>query len=800
MEEKIRLRISVRSLVEFLLRAGDIDNRRGGAGEREALLEGSRLHRKLQRQMGESYQAEVSLSCEVNWEEALLVVEGRADGIFSDENLVYIDEIKSMYRDVTAFEEPVPVHLAQAKCYAYMVGTQRNLEEIGVQMTYCNLESGDVKRFRSKFGMEELREWFRDLTDQYRKWADLQIDWKGTRQASISDLEFPYDWRPGQKETASAVYRSIVREKQLFIQAPTGTGKTLSVLYPAVKAVGEGHADRIFYATAKTVTRRVAEEAFGILRDHGLRMKTVTLTSREHICFMCSGEYGAPEEKPVCNPEACPFAKGHYDRVNDAVYELVLNGEVFDRKAIEAQAGKWQVCPYEMSLDIAFFSDAVICDYNYIFDPNAKLKRFFGEGAKGEYLFLIDEAHNLVDRGREMFSASLYKEDFLKLRREVRPYSKKITNALNRCNGWLLDKKRECERVKVLKTETGEDNLGEFSVYLMELLGEMEDFLDNSGNSERNEKVLDLYFQVQRFLSVCSRLNENYVVYTELCPDGRFLLRLFCVDLSKNLQECLDRGKSTVFFSATLLPIQYYRRLLSARSDDYAVYAQPVFDPVNRLVLIGKDVTSRYADRSPKEYRKMAEYVLETVLAKRGNYMVFFSSYQMMDDVADQFADLLSEREETVGMIRQSAGMRERERDEFLARFDETHPQGFTGFCVMGGIFGEGIDLKEDRLIGVIVIGTGIPQICVERELLKDFYDRRKEDGFFYSYLCPGMNRVLQSAGRLIRTETDKGVILLLDERFDEPRYRNMFPREWEQPKTCRITDVRKEMEAFWTK
>ena len=785
MEQELKIRISVRNLVEFILRCGDIDNRHGGLGEKDAMQEGSRIHRKIQGKMGGNYQAEVPLQIELPGEGYTLTVEGRTDGIFREEDTVWIDEIKGVYRDVSLLQEPVMLHLAQAKCYAYMYGNREGLPSLGVQMTYCNLETEEIRRFRQEYSVAELEQWFMEIVGRYRKWAEYQKEWREIRQSSIKDLSFPFPWRKGQKEVASSVYRTMLRKKKLFIQAPTGTGKTISTVFPAVKAVGEGLADRIFYGTAKTITRTVAEETFDILRNQGLRMKTLTLTAKEKICFC---------EETECNPEYCPYAKGHYDRVNDAVFELITSAEVLNRQAIEAQARKWQVCPFEFGLDVSLWADAVICDYNYIFDPRARLKRFFGDGVKGAYLFLIDEAHNLVERGREMFSSSLYKEDFLELKKEVKTLSPKMARALNRCNTWLLEQKRECENAKLLK------DVGTFPVYLMNLCGIMEEVLEDSGDRQLNKKILELYFQVRRFLDTCDRLDENYVIYTELCEDGRFLIRLFCVDISENLQECLDKGKSTILFSATFLPISYYKSLLSTVEDDYAIYAHSTFDREKRMVMIGTDTSSRYTSRNEREYRKMAEYVLRLILAKKGNYMVFFSSYRMMEDVAEQFEELCREKEESITLICQESGMKEEQREEFLAMFEKNHPEGMAGFCVMGGIFGEGIDLKEDRLIGAVLVGTGLPLVCNEREILKGFYDRRGEDGFFYAYLCPGMNKVLQSAGRVIRTEEDKGVILLLDDRFASARYRRMFPEEWSCPGCCTLENVQEKAEAFWKK
>lgn len=787
MEQEMNVRISVRDLVEFILRSGDIDNRHGGLGEKEAMQEGSRIHRKIQGRMGSNYRAEVPLSITLPQEGYTLTVEGRADGIFTEgdqpDTSVFIDEIKGVYRDLAYLNEPYEIHLSQAMCYAYIHARQSGLERIGVQMTYCNLETEDIRRFRQEFSYGELERWFIDLADQYRKWAEYQMEWRKVRQASLRELVFPFEWRQGQKEVASSVYRAMLRKKTMFIQAPTGTGKTLSTVFPAVKAVGEGLADRIFYATAKTITRTVAEEAFGILRRQGMRLKTLTITAKEKIC---------PCEETECNPDYCPYAKGHYDRVNDAVFSFITGGEVFDREAVLEQAEKWQVCPFEFSLDVALWTDAVICDYNYIFDPRAKLKRFFGEGVKGDYLFLIDEAHNLVERGREMFSADLCKEDFLALKKEVKDHSRKMSRALERCNHYLLDLKRESEGVRI------HEDVGLLPVYLMNLSGIMEEFLEDSKNGELNKKILELYFKVRSFLDTCDRLDQNYVIYSEVCEDRSFVLHLYCVDISENLQECLNKGRSTIFFSATLLPIQYYKSLLSADQEKYAIYAESTFDPEKRLVLLGTDTSSRYTNRTAGEYRKMAEYVLRAIRARRGNYLVFFSSYRMMEEVGEQFQELCRQQEEPIELLSQSPGMTERQREEFLKEFEESHSRGLAGFCVMGGIFGEGIDLREERLIGAIVVGTGIPQVCSQREILKGFYDRRGEDGFFYAYLCPGMNKVLQSAGRVIRTDRDEGVILLLDERFSSYRYRTMFPKEWENPPACTLNTVERRLAAFW--
>lgn len=779
----MKIKISVRNLVEFILRSGDIDNRGAGGMQMEAMQRGSRLHRKLQKKAGPMYHAEVPLKMEFEEENYTIVLEGRADGIFESQTdgITYmtIDEIKGVFLDVSALSEPITVHLAQAKCYAFMYALQNHLEEISVRMTYINLDTEQVRHFTQRYDFACLEEWFQALMQSYKKWAQFLYDWRLTRQASIKGLEFPFPYRKGQKELASGVYRTILRKKNLFIQAPTGTGKTVTTLFPAVKAVGEELGDKIFYLTAKTITAAVAKETLELFYKNGYRAKTVQITAKEKLCIM---------EETLCNPVDCPYAKGHFDRVNDAVYELLHQMDVYTREEMIEHAKKHMVCPFELCLDTASWADNIICDYNYVFDPNVYLKRFFAEGVRGDYLFLVDEAHNLVERGREMYSAELYKEDFLIVKKLVSVRSPKLVKELKKCNQILLGYKRECEQFQY------HENISEFVYALMRLAGEYEQFLQKNREFEDRDTVLDLYFQIRNFLETSEGLDENYVIYSE--HEGeRFKIRLYCVDPSLNLQKRLDKGRSTIFFSATLLPIQYYKRLLSTKEDNYAVYAETVFRPQQHLLLIGSDVTSRYTQRSEEQYERMAEYIYKTGLQKKGNYIVFFPSYKMMEEVYGKF---LIKNQVQMDCIIQKSGMKEADREEFLAQFTAVRKQSMIAFCVMGGIFGEGIDLKEEQLIGAIIIGTGLPQIGNEREILKQFYDRRSGCGFDYAYRYPGMNKVLQAAGRVIRTVSDVGVILLLDERFLRREYRELFPREWESFEVCSIESIADKLQEFW--
>lgn len=780
--DKEVIRISVRNLVEFILRSGDLDTRKGAFTDREAMAKGSRIHRKIQRQMGASYQAEVSMSHTTEFDEFVILVEGRADGVLQTEEGVVIDEIKGVHRDLRFLEEPLEVHLAQAKCYAFFWSQDKDLEKIQVQMTYCHLDTEEIRRFERTYTSEELEKWYEWLIAQYYQWALWEYQWKKTRNASMEGLEFPFPYREGQRDVVSGVYRTILRKMQLFIQAPTGVGKTMSTIFPAVRSMGEGLTEKIFYLTAKTITRTVAWEAFQILKNQGLSCKVLIITAKEKMC-VC--------EEVECNPVYCPRAKGHFDRVNDAVFHLLTERDSYDRDTLMEYSEKYQVCPYEMCLDVATWVDAVICDYNYVFDPDVYLRRFFSEGNKGNYVFLIDEAHNLVERGREMYSAVLYKEDFLKMKKLVKPYRKKLERSLERCNRQLLELKRECETYQVV------ESLGGFAVSLMNVMGEMESYLEELEDGELRKEILDFYFQVRSFLYIYDLLDENYVMYTQHDEDGRFRVKLYCVNPAKNLQNCLDKGVSTIFFSATLLPVGYYKKLLSGRTEDYAVYAKTPFLPEQKKVILARDVSSRYTRRGPEEYGRIAEYIHQVAETRQGNYMIFFPSYKMMEDIYAIY-------EEKYGCLKrkillQNPSMQEKDREEFLKEFEEETEGSLLGFCVMGGIFAEGIDLTGEKLVGAVIVGTGLPQISYEREILKTYYDKKQENGFDYAYRFPGMNKVLQSAGRVIRTQEDRGVILLLDERFCTAEYRCLFPREWEDYEICNRGNVKGILEKFWT-
>ena len=761
------VRTSVRRLVEFLLREGDICTGTALRSDVEAMQEGTRLHKKIQKSKGKSYRSEVPLK--MSWQEKHprtgkeyeLVLEGRADGI---EELVIdggdpirlpsvmIDEIKCVYYDLEEIEEPEPLHLAQAKCYACMLASRRELDEIAVRITYCHIETEEIRYLDQIFTAEDLSVWFDELIDRYRIWAEYVVEARDARQQSIEELRFPFDYRPGQKQMSAMVYHAIHGGHHLFLQAPTGTGKTISAIYPAVKEMGSSNCERIFYLTAKTITRTAAENTFHILADHRLRLHSLTITAKDRICIL---------DTPVCDPGSCPRAAGHYDRINDAIYALLTQCLQITRETLLDYAQEYNVCPYELGFEAAAFCDCVICDYNYVFDPHVNVRGLSVDTDKAGNVLLIDEAHNFPDRAREMYSADLKKEELTCLRKYFQEK-----------NPWLA--KRTAAVIRKLKSPDS------MELSLIRLLEPLEEYLKDHPELEDREEIVRIYFGIRHFYMILGQINEGYEVYSS--GEGRsFVQHLFCVDPSACIEEYLDKARAAIFFSATLLPINYYRRLLGGRMSVDAFSIPSPFDKGKRLLMIAGDVTSRYSRRGEEQYKRIVGYLKIVVKAKKGNYMIFFPSYEMMTEcLAIARTDIDTDE---CDLIVQTPSMNEEEKESFLRVFSEggkDSNRALIGFCVLGSFFSEGIDLTGDRLIGVLVVGTGLPKICKEREVIRKFFDNKGKKGYDYAYRYPGMNRVLQAAGRVIRTRDDRGLILLLDDRFLLHENQALLPEDWD--------------------
>ncbi len=748
--------ISVRTLVEYVFRSGSIDAR---FRSQSTLLDGTRIHQKIQKTYQDGDQKEVYLRAEIPYDGLSFIIDGRCDGLLFQNEEVTIDEIKSFSHPLEQLEgEGYPVHWAQAKMYAYMVAIDQDLPEIHVQLTYVHVETEVKKYFKKRYSFSELEHFVLEVIENYAPYAKVLDLHRKKRNESCRKLDFPFDtYRNGQRKLAGVVYKTIIDRKNLFAKAPTGIGKTISTLFPAVKAIGEGELSHIFYLTAKTITRTTAEEAFARMRSCGLCLNAVTITAKDKVCF---------KEKTNCQKSYCEYANGYFDRINGAILDILSNEDGMTREVIEGYARKYTVCPFEFSIDLAYAVDAIICDYNYIFDPHVSLKRLFEEQKKSTAL-LVDEAHNLVDRGREMFSATLHKDIFLQLKKEFKGVNKTIYDDASKLNSWFISLKK----VMAEKTEFVLNQLDEiFLEQLNQFLTDTELVLQ----IDASESLLEAYFKVNQFLKVLEFLDEHYLIYAETNRND-LLVKLFCIDPSKLLRQMGKGYCAKVYFSATLSPLPYYQYILGGSKEDYAVSIPSPFSEEQVDVLI-KPLSTRYRDRE-RTKNEIAALLHSLIKNHPGNYLIFFPSYQYLLSVYDLFKSL---DEETHTLI-QATGMTEAEREEFLAAFSPDRRETLLGFAVLGGIFSEGVDLIGDRLNGVVVVGVGLPQLCFERNLIKDHFDQDGKNGYNYAYIYPGMNKVLQAGGRLIRSETDKGTIVLIDDRFLQKQYQMLLPQEWEK-------------------
>ncbi|MDR0839590.1 MAG: ATP-dependent DNA helicase [Oscillospiraceae bacterium] len=765
--------MSVRELAE-LARSGDIDFRSAASVK---AAEGARLHRLLQSLEGGEYETEVTLRAE--WERGgvRFRVAGRADGVITGrDGSVTVDEIKTTMKSVAKIaEDDYGEHWAQAACYARMYCERESLSGAAVRLTYYQADTGETRRFTRAYTYEELREYVDGLLDRCVRGAVFEYEWRGVSRPSMSAAAFPFEeFRSGQRKLAGEVYRAARDGRRLYAAAPTGTGKTISALFPAVRALGDGYCSKVFYLTAKETARQVAADAVSAMAGAGLRAKTVVLTAKDKIC---------PMAERRCDPESCERARGHYDRVGDAVISALEGADFLGRSEVAAAAAEYCVCPFEFSLDIATLADIIVCDYNYVFDPKVNLKRFFAEG--GDFLVLADEAHNLPSRARDMYSCELSKAAVLKARRVLPKSAGKLKAALGALNKKLLDIGKQLEDESV-----SEERPEGLDTAVMKVCFEGGEFL--SGGNEAPEAVNEAYWACLDYMRTTERWGANYAAIARAA--GREVtVKLYCADPSEYIAATLELTRAAVFFSATLTPPEYYAKLLGGGEEPQTLSLPSPFPRENFLPLVADFVSTRYRDRDFSR-DAVAEMIFACAAARRGNYIAFFPSYKYMSDVHERFAELFPE----MRTARQSPGMGTAAREAFLREF-EALGEGLVGFCVMGGIFAEGVDFAGERAVGVIVVGTGLPGIDAESELLRRYFDENGGAGYEYAYVFPGMNRVLQAAGRVIRSGTDRGIALLIDDRFAREPYPALFPAHWaHRRRVGSARELGRELERFW--
>ena len=771
-------RISVRALVEFTLRGGDL---RLEFTSPSRAVDAVRAHREIQNSRPETYTREVSVSHVVEADGFNLEIAGRIDGVFNQDDQTIIEEIKTTTRplDEVAQLENL-MFWGQAKAYAYIYAAQNGLDEIEVQLTFYRMETGEMRETRRVFTLAGLEEFFNRMVGAYLEWARQNAERLRIRDDSIGGLEFPYPaYRPGQRNLAVEVYLAVKNKARLIAEAPTGLGKTMAVVFPAIKALGRGLANRIFFLTARTTGGHAAENALEELRGQGLSLTSVTLTAKDKICFSPGS---------TCTPEECPFARGHYDRLPEAMAEAGVKAAL-TREAVEEIARGHRVCPFEFSLDLALEADLVIGDYNYVFDPQVGLKRMF-MAETGGYVFLIDEAHNLADRARDMYSAGIDGRKLMDLAETAARDAPGLSASLEKVIAWLDEAARRCREAG--KELAEKDKPTDLEAMLLVLCRNLERWLAANTVAPLREALLDLYFHVLDFLRIAGIYNENYAVCHQVV-DGCLFVRLFCLDPSAFLNAIMQKCGASIFFSATLSPAKYYRDILGCDSSVRALSLPAVFPGRNFRLLVAGRISTRLAQRE-RTGDAVAGAVTAMVRARPGNYLVFLPSYRYLAAIHARF----TARAPEIGTMVQTPAMPEDARWDFLRCFSADNNDTLVGFAVMGGIFGEGIDLVGDRLVGVAVIGVGLPGISPERELIRAHYAAQNRKGYEYAYLLPGMTRVRQAAGRVIRSEKDRGVVLLIDDRFATARYRSLFPQDWRPVPVRDESRIGEVLAMFW--
>ena len=783
-----RIEISVRSLVEFVLRSGDLGASSSFSPAR--MQEGIKVHQQLQQIKGRYIEKELPLRLDIKVNDIDFRISGRADGLMLDEGFYIIDEIKSTAKSLSNCEEE-EVHLAQAKFYAYIYALDNKLDNIGANVTYYSLHDEDIITFEHEYERQELETYVTHILHSYSLFCMLLERLKDERDESILTLEFPFDsYRKGQKKMINDVYRAISQKKRLFVKAPTGIGKTISTIYPALKSLIYEDNEKIFYLTSKTINREAASDTLMLLKDAGLSVRAIALTAKDKIC-----PYGS------CDLNACDYARGHFDRINSAIYDILETEDIITRDVILSYSESHKVCPFEFALDISLFCDVIIGDYNYAFDPAVYLKRFFAE-QMGKYIFLMDEAHNFIDRARDMFSASIEKTAFLELRKLIKSAIKDHTmipkelsdvlKSIGHVNAGFLKLKPE-----QAKTEFSQKALPENLVKAIRGFIENSDYYfseyPNANEEAFYQDLLSLYFEAHAFIRIAELYDERYTMLGYQY-DKNLRIKLFCIDPSALVKDALSRCTSLIAFSATLIPASYYISMMGGLEDAVYLMLDSPFNPERLKVMIDSSVSTRYSHRQ-RSIDRVVQRIHSAVSSKNGNYIAFFPSYEYMNQIYEEF----SKAYEEIECIVQERSFTELQREDFLKQFVDQNTHVMVGFAVMGGAFSEGIDLKGDRLSGAIIATVGLPGISYELDLIMEYFNNEGKNGFDYAYRYQGMNKVMQSAGRVIRTSSDKGFILLLDDRFLEASYQNLMPREWlDFERVSSPLEIKNSLEQFW--
>jgi len=747
--------LSVRDIVEFIHSKGDLTSE---YFYNRDLLEGTKAHQYWQAKYTELDQKEVSLSYSYELENIKYVIQGRADGLLDGG---IIEEIKSTKYSIEDFDENTrPEHLAQAKVYAYFYIAKNGLKSIKVRLTYISTRDYSFKSIDKRYNKTQLEKFFNRTITMYHEWNKLVQVGEEAFLNSIETIEFPFDtYRTGQRDLMAHVYSTVKKSNILYAMSPTGVGKTMAMLFSTLKAVNDVD-EKVFYLTAKNAGKKIVLDSLDKLIENGFKGRAIEITNKEASCFI---------DEVDCDPDICPYAKDFFGKLQEAIKdifsELLLTKNVIDEYAI-----KHEICPFEYALNLSNLCQVIVCDYNYAFDPKSHLIRYFDDW-KYKPILLIDEAHNLVPRSKDMYSGSLCLKDLEKLASIPKVIKPSIGNSL-----------------KVLKDEFAllaegyksdiPDSFHDAAIKLHTKLSKV--FQDNQ-DFDNKKDVLESFFSLNDFV----RILEYYGSQYRFGYDGEYAT-LNCLDASTFLLNTIDNHAfGTVFFSATLYPLEYHKQLLTEGEGEHIILNSPF--PRENLKVLVSGVSTRYKDRADTA-DEIADLV-NSFSNREGKYICFFPSYQYLEMIASKINSSIS-------TIIQTRDMTYKERYEYVERFKEK--ESVLGLFVMGGIFSEGIDYVGEMLDGVIIIGVGLPKYGEYNNLIKDYFNTTVGGGYDFAYTYPGINKVIQAVGRLIRSETDRGVALLVDDRFRSMKYKKLMPVHWSNRKEIDVMQLDEELGDFY--
>lgn len=767
------IKIGIKELAIFACQSGNLTNE---FFSNRDLENGTALHRFIQCKYNEKSAKEVYIKKQISYYQDEIILHGFIDGVLNIDDEIIIEEIKSTIKELDEIDPTERMeYIAQLKIYGYLYALEHELSHIHLRLTYISVVDYTIKHFDYIMETEALEEFVFDCLEKYMSWYQLQEDALIQKEVTISSVKFPFGkMRAGQRDMMKACYQTMKKNEILYCIAPTGIGKTMGTLFSSLKTLGKN--DKLFYLTAKGSGKNAPLNAVRILAKKGLKVKTINIIAKKKICNA---------KLKNCNTDECPYAVGFFDRIRDAIVEIFKDYDIYDEENISYVANKHKICAFEFSLELSYYCDIIIADYNYVFDPRAQLVRYFDDNTYHPKV-LVDEAHNLISRSKEMFSAMISEEDIRILRRVLNGYKPSVRNVCNKAIEHISDYHEQLVDKTIYVSTENDQNL---VVLLKNILSACDElFLENKKIPHKDE-AMDVYFKILEYVQISEYFQDTHRLIAKI-ENGICTIQEYCLDASQFILDTIETSvHGIVFFSATLTPLAYHADVLTKGKGNFLELPSP-FDPMNLDIIINPYVSTKY-----KQREQSIDYIIEAIEILTnvggGNYIVFFPSYQYMRMVLDALGEVDFE------VIVQQTNATEQERNLIIERFKNTDGCK-VGFFVLGGVFAEGIDYVGDWLSGVIIVGVGLPMVCDENNILKDYYEVLYQNGFDYAYTYPGFTKVVQAAGRVIRSETDRGVVLLIDERFSYLKYQELMPKHWKNKKM--IADgyyLRKELELF---